>query len=211
MIKPVPYEIHVTVKTKDVEGFKKACEELKVKPIVLDLQEITGHKGIMDVMTSSKLTGDDGQAFQELERIKEGLTEKSFEVVREKIETVPWHPQAILHDMRKTPNGKYYEAHIAVPIAEDQLSDMSLIAWKYGLHLSRNPFKVLEDGKTIQMMTIRYYNAPAFVVKHYLGKVIKALRKKKLEPTRWPPTLEYALHDSEVGHDANWFKSVDSN
>lgn len=90
---PLPYEIHVTVDTSenffecDIDGFKSKCQEIDVKPIVLDLEMKEGT--LKDIMTSSKHFGDNRTAYEEANRIANKLTSFGYKVVRNKIETVP--------------------------------------------------------------------------------------------------------------------------
>ena len=102
---PLPFEIHITVdgcemrdpiffdrKKFDIDQFKVACNKIGVKPIVLDLE--ANSTIIKDHMTSSKHFGDNKSAYLESQRIFEELEKFGFDVVRTKIETVPWHPTA---------------------------------------------------------------------------------------------------------------------
>ena len=92
---PIPYEIHVTVKMsghqdsypQQIRKFKAVCEGIGVKPIVLDLE----NDGMKDAMTSSHHFGDNRSAYTECMRIASHLEHCGMEVLREKIETVPWH------------------------------------------------------------------------------------------------------------------------
>ena len=45
-------------------------------------------------MTSSKHFGDNRSAYEESERIVKELRNRGYKVVRNKIESVPWHPAA---------------------------------------------------------------------------------------------------------------------
>jgi NTP pyrophosphatase (non-canonical NTP hydrolase) len=133
---PLPFEIHVTVdagemrdpimfdtKTFDLELFKEACSDIVVKPIVIDL-EINDGSEIQDVMTSSKHFGDNRTAYEESERIADKLKSWGFRVVRNKIESVPWHPAApVISTGKEISNGCYFEAHIGVIINPDQKID----------------------------------------------------------------------------------------
>lgn len=117
---PLPFEIHVTVdasemrdpimfdeKRFDLDLFKKACVEIGVKPIVIDL-EINDGSEIQDVMTSSKHFGDNRSAYEESERISDKLKDWGFRVIRNKIETIPWHPAApVTSTGKEIPNGCY--------------------------------------------------------------------------------------------------------
>ena len=199
MDKPLHYEIHVTVKTEEVNRFIEECGVVGVKPIVLDLQKQDGGS-IQDVMTSSKVTGDDYAAFWHLREISRSLTEKGFTVVREKIETVPWHPEAIVHDENSKEG--YFEAHFPILVAPVYLPDLKIVTKNHGLHLSKNPFKVRSDGGLIQMATLRkkvgleifknWYESALMWLDGHMFHVIKA------------PEIEFALHDSNVMHDAAW-------
>ena len=150
---PVPFEIHVTVKNAEREPFVEACRSLEVKPIILDLQ-MKDHV-LKDTMTSSKCYGHNSDAYREMKRISRGLTELGFWVVREKIETVPWHPGApsSKHENPVMPQDCYFETHIAVVVSKDTLAKVSEIALAHNAHLSRNAFKTFDDGNRIQMVT----------------------------------------------------------
>ncbi len=97
---PIPFECHVTVdmrgatsNTKSIDDFKAVCAQVGVKPILLDLHLADGAV-VKDMMTSSVFMGDNRKAFLELKRISNCLAENGFKVIREKIETIPWHPAA---------------------------------------------------------------------------------------------------------------------
>ena len=94
---PLPFEIHVTIEAdsflESISEFKEDCKSIGVKPIVIDL-EINDGSIIKDVMTSSKFFGDNRTAYEESERIVRELKDMGYKVVRNKIETVPWHPAA---------------------------------------------------------------------------------------------------------------------
>ena len=74
---PLPFEIHITVRTDDIERFRDKCSAIGVKPIVLDLKD-----DLQDVMTSSVIMTDNNGAYQEMCRISNALTRYGFNVVR---------------------------------------------------------------------------------------------------------------------------------
>ena len=131
---PLPFEIHVTVdgdKSKrenfhfDIDEFKEDCSIVGVKPIVIDL-EINDGSIIKDVMTSSKFFGDNRTAYEESERIVTELKNRGYDVVRNKIETVPWHPAApVISRGEAIPNGCYFESHIGIVITPEQKDDLN--------------------------------------------------------------------------------------
>jgi len=233
---PLPFEIHVTIdasemrdpimfdtKTFDLELFKEACADIGVKPIVIDL-EINDGSEIQDVMTSSKFFGDNRTAYEESERIADKLKGWGFRVVRNKIETVPWHPAApVISTGKEIPNGCYFEAHIGVTISPDEKEKLNEFVKnlidKYAIQfsgvgdpltslsgtakLSQNFFKKSKDGsKFVNMLTYRsnMCGSPKFKlevegIKHLLTE--EGFDFEKVE-------TEYAVYDTNVTHDAKW-------
>jgi NTP pyrophosphatase (non-canonical NTP hydrolase) len=175
---PLPFEIHVTVdasemrdpimfdtKRFDLDLFKEACDNIGVKPIVIDL-EINDGSVIKDVMTSSKHFGDNRSAYEESERICNELKKYGYKVLRNNIESVPWHPAApIISTGKEIPNGCYFESHIGVTIYPGQKEDLNtfvksvltnsqLIKLSGTAKLSQNFFKKSKDGsKFVNMLT----------------------------------------------------------
>jgi NTP pyrophosphatase (non-canonical NTP hydrolase) len=227
---PLPFEIHVTIdasemrdpimfdtKRFDLDLFKEACDDIGVKPIVIDL-EINDGSEIQDVMTSSKHFGDNRSAYEESERISNKLKNWGFKVVRNKIESVPWHPAApIISTGKEIPNGCYFESHIGVTIYPGQkgelndfvkstLTDGHLIELSGTAKLSQNFFKKSKDGsKFVNMLTYRsnMCGSPKFKsevegIKHLLQE--EGFEFEKVE-------VEYAVYDTNVNHDARWILS----
>ncbi len=215
---PLPFEIHITVKLASnilVDNFKLACARIGVKPIVLDI----GMRGALDVMTSSVIMTDNLGAYNEMRRISQELTDAGFDVIRDKIETVPWHPAAPTEPKDVNPN-LYFECHINVVCNEEERE--RLVKWneecKIGGHLSRNVFKRINDEDFIQMLTIRSTTvntsfpidtAGDFV--QYVEMVIETLNgdENNYLPNLRPNavlkhTIEYAIYDTNVSHDTGW-------
>ena len=229
---PLPFEIHVTVDatktfnntmfdgdeedlplidTFDIDKFKNDCSDINVKPIVIDL-EINDGSITKDVMTSSKHFGDNRSAYEESERICSELRSKGFRVLRNKIESVPWHPAApVMSTGKEIPNGCYFEAHIGVTIYPGQKAELndfvksltSLIDLSGTAKLSQNFFKKSKDGsKFVNMLTYRsnMCGSPKFKlevegIKHLLQE--EGFEFEKVE-------VEYAVYDTNVTHDAKW-------
>ena len=219
---PLPYEIHVTVDTSenffecDIDGFKSKCQEIDVKPIVLDLEMKEGT--LKDVMTSSKHFGDNRTAYEEANRIANKLTSFGYKVVRNKIETVPWHPAApTFKTGEPIPNGCYFESHIGVVISPDEkealqefvqgLNDRCTEAGRIEIggtcKLSQNFFKKSKDGsKFVNMLTYRDNMTCRKDFEHGVEAIKWSLDKcgfdfEKVE-------VEYALYDTNVNHDSKW-------
>jgi NTP pyrophosphatase (non-canonical NTP hydrolase) len=219
---PLPYEIHVTVDTESfvytggLEEFKSDCVEIGVKPIVLDLEMKEGT--LKDVMTSSKHFGDNRTAYEEANRIANKLTSFGYKVVRNKIETVPWHPAApTFKTGEPIPNGCYFESHIGVVISPDEkealqefvqgLNDRCTEAGRIEIggtcKLSQNFFKKSKDGsKFVNMLTYRDNMTCREDFEHGVEAIRWSLDKcgfdfEKVE-------VEYALYDTNVNHDSKW-------
>lgn len=131
---PLPYEMHVTVaQAASADDFREACADLKVKPIFLALQDTGGNTVLHDVMTSSVFFGDNRLALEELDRVSAGLVQRGFDVVRRKIETVPWHPAApsSVNGVSQMPPGGYFESHLNILIdtANPEQEQLAPTSW----------------------------------------------------------------------------------
>lgn len=226
---PLPFEIHVTVdmerivdgngdskngKKLFIEDFKTQCISLRVKPIVIDL-EINDGSIIKDIMTSSKHFGDNRSAYEESERICNELRKSGYKVLRNKIESVPWHPSApVISTGKEIPNGCYFEAHIGVVIRPDEKEDLNtfvrstltnshLIELSGTAKLSQNFFKKSDNGsKFVNMLTYRSnmcgstkFKLEVEGIKHLLTE--EGFDFEKVE-------TEYAVYDTNVTHDSKW-------
>ncbi len=167
---PLPYEIHITVKFEEIirsgndyfiPDFKEACNEVGVKSIVLDLENTHGGS-LKDVMTSSKFYGDNRSVYEETQRIVDFLKHKGFKVIREKVETVPWHPGSPDGKIRKEmPKNCYFESHISIftDNSDEERSKIQNIIKNFDAHLSKNVFKKVTEGKFVVMITLRDYES----------------------------------------------------
>jgi len=227
---PLPFEIHITVdmsRIVDGEGdslkgrklfvddFKKQCQYLGVKPIVIELQLENGT--LEDVMTSSKHFGDNRSAYEESERIANKLVKLGYRVVRKKIETVPWHSAApIIDGILPIPNGCYFESHIGVVITPDEKQELNnfVEALNTGLEdtgvggvakLSQNFFKKSNDGsKFINMITYRNNVCGYNTFKDEVEMIKESLISSEFIYEK--VEVEYAIYDTNVTHDDVWLK-----
>ena len=202
MQKTIPYEIHITVSEVNNQKFIESCKRLNVKPIILELQK--KNKTLKDVMTSSVYMGDDISVFSEMKRIKQGLIDDGLNVIREKVETVPWHIKAPSKENNNfmMPKNSYFETHLAVEIrtqTDEKL--LQLFCNKENLHLSKNYFKKTKKGHVI-MATYRSYDTyrEKFVSKS--EKFKKDLENLKLSVDKL--IVEFAMFDTNVTHDNEW-------
>jgi hypothetical protein len=148
-------------------------------------------------------------------RIVNELKIRGYKVVRNKIESVPWHPAApVISTGKEIPNGCYFESHLGVVIKPEEkerlnefvkytLTDSHLIELSGTAKLSQNFFKKSKDGSAfINMLTYRsnMCGSPKFKlevegIKHLLKE--EGFEFEKVE-------VEYAVYDTNVTHDAKW-------
>lgn len=214
-----PYEVHVTVKeAPSYEHFKNVCQSVGVKPIVLDLHTKSSTI-INDVMTSESFKASGKGLVNRVIETVEALKNAGYEVIRHKIETVPWHPNARTTVRARTPSksDNYFEVHIPFPVAPDELEGLrNAISYAKGVHISRNATKTSVNGKMVHMITMRNYECTYDTFRFYLSalkwnlalyaqslgdeETIKNLSDKKDE-------VEWAIFDSNVYRDNEWMKN----
>jgi NTP pyrophosphatase (non-canonical NTP hydrolase) len=204
---PIPYEIHVTVNLLDNECqkeiFKDVCKKIGVKPIVIDLEN-KGEIVMQDVMTSSHIITDNAGAYEECLRIESELERNGFVVVRKKIETVPWHPAAPQKLGEAMPENCYFEAHIGCIISSNQKQELKEIAESFGGHLSKNAFKKLEDGKFINMLTMRDGKCTLETFNVSVDTMKRVLDDCNIQYEK--TIIEFAIYDTLINHDFIWTK-----
>lgn len=230
---PLPFEIHITIDIENlletnftIDYFREDCNDIGVKPIVLDLEMKEGT--LKDVMTSSKHFGDNKTAYEEANRIANELTSLGYKVVRKKIETVPWHPAAPTSNTfyvgEVIPNGCYFESHIGVVILPEQKNSLQklidglndgvfvpttgyakpgLVELGGTIRLSQNFFKKSKDGsKFVNMLTYRDNKTCKEIFEGDVELLKEILNECEFEFEK--VEVEYALYDTNVNHDAKW-------
>jgi NTP pyrophosphatase (non-canonical NTP hydrolase) len=198
----IPFEIHVTVDNiTQVELFRKICDEIGVKPIVLDLH--LSQDVIKDIMTSSTIIGSNRDAYDAAMEIRQKLQDAGFNVKRVKIETVPWHPAAPHNESQPMPKDCYFECHLPVVLepTEDNLSALRHICKTHNAKLSSNVYKRNQDGTAVIMATLRKYDGGYFefqlAMSDFAVDVLQAFEVKK-------EVVEFSIYDTNVSHDFNW-------
>jgi len=206
---PIPFEIHITVDMStepDIESFKNTCKAIGVKPILLDLHMDTGAL-IKDMMTSSVIMGDNRKAFCEMKRISTELSECGFKVIREKIETIPWHPAAPSekHQNPVMPPSCYFESHLNTYCTEAVRANLANIASKHGAKMSSNVFKKFEDGSFTIMITLRNYSDVYEKFKIQLEALKTDLNNANFQVEK--EIVEFSVFDTKISHDSAWILS----
>lgn len=193
-----PFEIHVTVNAlpSKIDEFNIACKDLNVKPIVIDT-----NTDAFDVMTSSTIITTNNGVFDEIDRIKKGLNDYGFNVIREKIETVPWHPSAP-NFRNSMPRDCYFECHFNILTNIARLNTLRQISKQLNCHLSKNVFKKINELEFFQMMTFRSYVASATEFQYNVNNITSILQKNEFQLEKF--NIEFAIYDSNVSHDHKW-------
>lgn len=228
----LPFEIHVTITDGDVNEtarFAEVCAELKVKPLFLAMTVRDSQKVFTDVQTSSFHRGTNRTAYEEVRRIVTGLTEAGFSVIREKIETVPWHPAAPDLDLNAPytqeelarrqsvhgsffksthpmPPGCYFETHFVVVMDEARIGELAEIETTdtdYIVRFSRNTSKQVEPGKYKGIVTGR----GTLPRTSYQSRVsVTRLRLQHAGMEILEEMTEFAVYDTAVQHDDRWIR-----
>lgn len=189
------YEVHITVKSNDLNQFRKDCEEIGVKPIAISLENRKGLSIMRDVMTSSRHL--DNWKLPVIQ-ITEALEQRGYRVIRRKVEENPYNPGA------DTP--LYYESHIRVVCSPERVDDLRKIVREERpiLHISRNIFKALDNG-LIQILltyrhkeTLEHFKLAMDVNRDFLTKHGFVFDKVEVEA---------AIYDSNEKHDEKWIYS----
>lgn len=195
-------EHHLTVQNCTVQSFRKICEQINVKPILIDLR--IKSETPTQLMTTSKYKGNLSQIWEENERIYQGLISNELEVSRRKIEIAPFHPIVPVDEPCTDP--MYFEAHIKVSTTKDRLQELRMVSKEYFAHTSRNAFKCEEDD-CIYMVTFRLYRTSLTQFKKMLSILIEVLRGYKFDIVE-QPDVEFAIYDSNSKLDMEWLYNV---
>jgi NTP pyrophosphatase (non-canonical NTP hydrolase) len=208
---PLPYEIHVTVagglvtdSAERLEDFKRACAMIGVKPLLIDMHNTMGKTIMLDTQTSSLHMGDNTSAITEVRRISKSLKAGGFTVVREKVETVPWHPAApsAVHKNPIMPKDCYFEAHFNIVVTDKTLADLRSREAAYDFHLSRNAFKRISATEFVMMATKRNYVGTYEAFKTECEGLVQNLERDGFVV---PKTIsEFSIYDTNVEHDQEW-------
>ena len=191
----IPFEIHVSVSPgADEEAFRARCAEIGVKPLILSLEDGHGRTS-RDMMTSSVFHGTNSGAMAEMERISRGVA--PFSVMREKVETVPWHPKAPRMGMadQNMPTNCYFEAHLSVTVPKENLTEFCGKWTGLGAATSINARKRGPDSSVV-MLTFRMRDGTR---EDFQARVANSV--SMLMPLQAEVNTEFAVYDTDSMHD----------
>lgn len=201
----MPYEIHVTVGAVEAERFRAVCHDIGVKPILIATPSGDGEE--RDMMTSSTVKGGDDAALDEMNRIALALDNAGLKVLRRKVETAWWHPEAPTEENgRQLGASQYFECHLAIEVLPSEVRWLRTIASTLGAHLSRNAFKVGAAGE-VRMATLRAHSGTSREFRERVSKTREAFVAAGFVPER--EIVEFAWFDDHLAHDAPWMAAND--
>lgn len=192
------YEIHITVEFSDAMKFVELCSEINSKPIIIAFDKDTIPS---QFMTSDTVPDDLLKTYARMSEVVNFFKSKGINILRKKIETVPWHPDA---KKKKIAKKQYFETHFGLELSSKE--DVDKLRKEIPIHWSRNAFKRFDDGRFIQMGTFRLAECSAtfFPLKAHYKRLIEELGfpiKKEI--------TEFCLYDSNLDLDKEWMKSYD--
>ena len=125
-------------------------------------------------------------------------------VIREKIETVPWHPAAPSqeHDKPIMPPNCYFECHFNVIAHAEDMELLDDIAQRHNAKKSRNVFKKLNDDLVTIMVTYREYQGTYELFKKQIQNLKEDLEANGFELEK--EIVEFSIYDTKVSHDSAW-------
>lgn len=198
------YEIHITVDlgVHAVEFFRETCASLNVKPVLIAMQ-LRGDSSYTHLMTSSHVSGMDHHAVAEALRITKGLEDAGFQVIRQKIEASQWHLKAPRNYGDVMPKGCYFEIHLPLKMKPERIPRLVEVAM-LGARVSRNIFKIHDDGDVTVMVTLRRDNLPCKSFKKEVDSLVALLILLGFHVDIAEPKIEFALFDTNVHLDHDW-------
>jgi hypothetical protein len=190
------FEIHLTVETDDISKFRYDCSMVGVKPLLIELQNLSERKTLQkDVMTAKSFKGGDWK--KELRDMAESFKTLGYEVLREKVEVNPY-----TFSIDRVSGSTYYESHVRIVANNDNILTLATLCRVHGFHISKNAFKVIDPDNYYMMATLRMYDTT-------LDMFIKRLDKFKFwlksDGYKYDKVeIECAVYDSNVKHDKIW-------
>lgn len=183
------YEVHITVLNGNIPQFKKDCEEIGVKSVLIETQN--GSNFGNQLMTSSKY--DSGEYMDRLCNISQFLTDKGYKVIRNKVEIFP--------EAYKNKNFIYYESHLRLKLPKGFDRNYLSNICSEDFHLSKNLFKTSVDFD-YQMITYRTYDQSLHIFRRNINNMLLRLNKIGVQYDK--VEIEECIYDSNIEVDKSW-------
>jgi hypothetical protein len=196
------FELHITVSsTVDLEAFKYFCYMAGIKALVIDL----GADLPVQPMTCSRILGSFSKAMLESTRLRDVIEQAGFEVTRVKLEAAPWNAGVPTSDAeaKLSPSGNYFEHHTKLKLLKTaNLKLLEMLCETNNAHLSRNAFKVYEDGTQERLITQRHYGLGFSSASIRFTAFLEVLKSYGFNVQK--TVSEYCVYDSNLELDAGW-------
>jgi inosine/xanthosine triphosphate pyrophosphatase family protein len=197
------FESHLTVRlgAQPIEAFRRACDELDVKCVLIELPE-GAHS--LQPMTASFHRGTLREALDEAHELGRALVGRGFEPIRTKLEALPKNadiPQTDAEAARSPKN--YFEYHLKLPLpAGSDLAALGALVRRHDAHLSRNANARRADGSEDRFVTLRVHGAGQATANERFAALELELRDAGHAPKG--RIREYTVYDSNLDLDAGW-------
>ena len=179
------FEIHITIDNCNTSEFKKDCEVVGVKPILIETQN--NFEFGEQLMTSSK--HEDVFYMKSLEKITQFLKQK-YNIIRSKVEIFPLS--------EKNKDFIYYETHLRLKLPKGFDNTFPI---DKRFHLSKNLFKT-DENYNYQMMTYRDSNINIIQFKNVISEMKLKLKNLGIECDK--VEIEECIYDSNINIDKTW-------
>lgn len=199
------FEAHITVDTADPQAFCRACDDLGVKSILIELAEGAEPN---QPMTESRHEGDLNVVRAEVDGLAQRFEEAGFAVRRRKIEasyTARGVPEKD-EETRGLPPSCYFEYHVSIRLKNaKELSDLLQRASRHGAHVSRNAKKRDETGVEERFVTLRVHRVGRATAEHRYIELLNDMKNASLEVLE--ERREFTVYDSNLDLDRGWLPS----
>lgn len=229
----LPYEIHITVQYDNdmsFDRFKDICKTIDVKPLLIANYSIEDKRVHRVMMTSAVVINTAKVAQQRMADIVTTLKDAGYLIIRQKIETVPWHPAS--NNIPKNPPQEanvfvpvdkseifYFENHMNVRLKEDPNCLGNLVdALKYvtpwvhtgSFGISWNVNKTAQNGHQTFFVTYRckFMDRNSFSFK--AKNIADRLRNMDGIVEVSSENIEFSVYDSAEVQDNTWLMELDN-
>lgn len=185
------FEIHMTVRSNNIDQFKKDCIGFGCKPLLIELQN--DKTTYQQVMTSQKFKHDDWDI--EINKTKEYFSEK-YPIERIKVEINPYSSKEV--------QVKYLETHFRIIANDNTALVLKTIIENNSFHQSKNIFKKLNETEFYQMATYRTYDLDITRFECVVESFKEVLRENNFEYDR--VEVEACIIDTNDALDDKWLK-----
>ncbi len=199
------FETHITVEINSdtIEHFKHICAILKLKPILIELQN---GAILSQLMTAKESKGDFEDIKKEAYDVTKKLNDYGFKCIRIKIEASPFNKDIPITDEESLqyPDA-YFEYHVKTLFDPNYQEIAVQLSKSLNAHLSNNAFKVRNDGLVEKFFTKKMYltgkNNAINIAKEMSDKIQQSSFLVELNNI-----LEYCIYDTNILLDEDWLE-----